>query len=410
LGEAYHAPTMSARGSKELAESAGVSASFVDRLVDLGILAAAEDGSFSDADVYRVRFVESSDRGGLSVEAIARAIHEGRFSLAFLDGTQFRWASLSAQTYAEVADQVGVPLEFVLAFEEALGKVRPAPNDPAPSDLEALLEAPRVAIDAGVIDDRTHLRLIGVYADALRRIAETEGDVFHRLIEVPRLEAGMSHGEMLEVVNPIGAELTPGMEKLVLGIYRRQQERVWTDDGVQHMESAIEAMGLYERPERPTAFAFLDLTGYTRLTEERGDEAAAELAADLTQLVQGEVGRRDGKSIKWLGDGVMSSFRDPAAAVLSTIEVSRRTGEVGLPPAHAGIAVGPVIFQDGDYYGRTVNLASRLAGLAEPGQTLVDADVVRLVGERDDIDFHSLGDVPVKGMASSIEVFEAALR
>jgi adenylate cyclase len=401
---------MDARGSKELAERAGVPASFVERLVDLGIVTAAEDGTFSDADVYRVRFVESSDRGGLSVEAIARAIHEGRFSLAFLDGTQFRWASLSPRTYAEVADQVGVPLDFVLAFEEALGKVRPAPDDPAPSDLEALLEAPRVAIDAGVVDDRTHLRLIGVYADALRRIAETEGDVFHRLIEVPRLEAGMTHGEMLEEVNPIGAELTPGMEKLVLGIYRRQQERVWTDDGVQHMESAIEAMGLYERPARPTAFAFLDLTGYTRLTEERGDEAAAELAADLTQLVQGEVGRRDGKSIKWLGDGVMSSFRDPAAAVLSTIEVSRRTSEVGLPPAHAGIAVGPVIFQDGDYYGRTVNLASRLAGLAEPGQTLVDAEVVRLVGERGDIDFHGLGDVPVKGMASPIEVFEAALR
>jgi adenylate cyclase len=401
---------MEARGSEELAERAGVPASFVERLVDLGIVTAAEDGTFSDADVYRVRFVESSDRGGLSVEAIARAIHEGRFSLAFLDGTQFRWASLSPRTYAEVADQVGVPLDFVLAFEEALGKVRPAPDDPAPSDLEALLEAPRVAIDAGVVDDRTHLRLIGVYADALRRIAETEGDVFHRLIEVPRLEAGMTHGEMLEEVNPIGAELTPGMEKLVLGIYRRQQERVWTDDGVQHMESAIEAMGLYERPARPTAFAFLDLTGYTRLTEERGDEAAAELAADLTQLVQGEVGRRDGKSIKWLGDGVMSSFRDPAAAVLSTIEVSRRTSEVGLPPAHAGIAVGPVIFQDGDYYGRTVNLASRLAGLAEPGQTLVDAEVVRLVGERGDIAFRGLGDVPVKGMASPIEVFEAALR
>jgi adenylate cyclase len=69
-----------------------------------------------------------------------------------------------------------------------------------------------------------------------------------------------------------------------------------------------------------------------------------------------------------------------------------------------------VIFQDGDYYGRTVNLASRLAGLAEPGQTLVDAEVVRLVGERGDIDFHGLGDVSVKGMASPIEVFEAALR
>jgi class 3 adenylate cyclase len=401
---------VSARGPKELAERAGVPAAFVDRLVDLGIVAAAEDGTFSDADVYRVWFVWASDRGGLSVEAIARAIHEGRFSLAFLDGSQFRWASLSPRTYAEVADQVGIPLEFVLAFEEALGKVRPAPDDPAPSDLEALLEAPRVAIDAGVVDDRTHLRLIAVYADALRRIAETEGDVFHRLIEVPRLEAGLSHGEMLEVVNPIGAELTPGMEKLVLGIYRRQQERVWTDDGVQHMESAIEAMGLYERPERQTAFAFLDLTGYTRLTEERGDEAAAGLAAELTHLVQGEVGRRDGKAVKWLGDGVMFSFHDPAAAVLATIEVGRRTGDVGLPPAHAGIAVGPVIFQDGEYYGRTVNLAARLAGLAKPGQTLVDAEVVRLAGERDDVGFRALGAVPLKGMMEPIKVYEALPR
>ena len=400
---------MSVRGSKELAERAGVPASFVDRLVELGIVEAAEDGSFSDADVYRVRFVESSDRGGLSVEAIARAIQEERFSLAFLDGTQFRWASLSPQTYAEVADKVGVPLEFVLAFEEALGKVRPEAEDAAPEDLAGMLEMPRLAFEAGA-EPLTNLRLIRVYADALSRIAETEGDVFHREIEMPRLAAGLSHGEMLEVVNPIGAKLTPALEELVLAVYRRQQERVWTDDGVGHMESAIEAMGLYERPERPTAFAFLDLTGYTRLTEERGDEAAAELAADLTQLVQGEVGRRDGKSIKWLGDGVMSSFRDPAAAVLSTIEVSHRTGEIGLPPAHAGIAVGPVIFQDGDYYGRTVNLASRLAGLAEPGQTLVDAEVVRLVGVRDDIDFRGLGDVPVKGMTSPVQVYEAALR
>jgi len=215
---------------------------------------------------------------------------------------------------------------------------------------------------------------------------------------------------MLEVVNRIGAELAPGMEKLVLGIYRRQQERVWTDDGVQHMESAIEAMGLYERPERPTAFAFLDLTGYTRLTDERGDEAAAGLAADLTELVHGEVVRRDGKAVKWLGDGVMFSFRDPAAAVLATMEVGRRTRDVGLPPAHAGIAVGPVIFQDGDYYGRTVNLAARLAGFAKPGQTLVDAEVVRLAGERDDIGFRELGAVPLKGMMRPVEVFEALRR
>jgi adenylate cyclase len=103
----------------------------------------------------------------------------------------------------------------------------------------------------------------------------------------------------------------------------------------------------------------------------------------------------------------MFSFRDPAAAVLATIEVGRRTGDVGLPPAHAGVAAGPVIFQEGDYYGRTVNLASRLAGAAEPGQTLVDAEVVRLAGDRQDLGFSSLGEISLKGMSSPVEVYEA---
>jgi adenylate cyclase len=93
--------------------------------------------------------------------------------------------------------------------------------------------------------------------------------------------------------------------------------------------------------------------------------------------------------------------------VLATIEVGRRTGDVGLPPAHAGVAVGPVIFQDGDYYGRTVNLASRLAGAAESGQTLVDAEVVRLVGDRDDLGFTSIGEVRLKGLSAPIEAYEA---
>jgi adenylate cyclase len=103
----------------------------------------------------------------------------------------------------------------------------------------------------------------------------------------------------------------------------------------------------------------------------------------------------------------MFSFRDPAAAVLATIEVGRRTGDVGLPLAHAGVAAGPVIFQDGDYYGRTVNLASRLAGAAQPGQTLVDAEIVRLAGDHDELGFTTIGKISLKGMSSPIEAFEA---
>jgi adenylate cyclase len=313
---------------------------------------------------------------------------------------------VSSRTYREVAQDLGLPVGFVLAFEEASGRVRPEPDDAAPADLPVMLEAPRRAIAAGV-DPEVELRLVRVFAESLNRVVASDAHVFHRHIEMPLLEQGATHGEMLEIVNEIGADLDLRTEELVMAIYRRQQERVWTDDGVQHMESAIEAMGLYERTERPTAVAFLDLTGYTRLTEERGDEAAAQIAADLAALVQQEVGRRGGRAVKWLGDGVMFSFRDAAAAVLATIEVGRRTGEVGLPPAHAGVTAGPVIFQDGDYYGRTVNLASRLAGEAEPGQTLVDAEVVRLAGGGDTVGFRRIGEVGLKGISSPVEVFEA---
>ena len=141
---AYHAFTVTARSPNELAVRAGVPAAFVERLVDLGIVAAADDGTFSDADVYKVRFVRSSDLGGLSIEAIARAIRERRFSLAFMEGTHYRWAALSSRTYAEVANETGFSVDLVLSFEEALGKVRPEPDDPAPEDLISMLEVPRV--------------------------------------------------------------------------------------------------------------------------------------------------------------------------------------------------------------------------------------------------------------------------
>jgi adenylate cyclase len=76
---------------------------------------------------------------------------------------------------------------------------------------------------------------------------------------------------------------------------------------------------------------FLDLTGYTRLTEERGDAAAAELAARLAGLVRRSALEHGGTPVKWLGDGVMFYFRAPAAAVLAAVEMVEVVGRHGLP-------------------------------------------------------------------------------
>ena len=96
------------------------------------------------------------------------------------------------------------------------------------------------------------------------------------------------------------------------------------------------------------------------MTEERGDEAAAELAARLTPLVQRTAERHGGKVVKWLGDGVMFHFREPTGGVVAALEMIGAIAAAGLPPAHVGLHTGPVVFQGGDYFGRTVNLAARI--------------------------------------------------
>src|SRR4029450_2012654 len=126
--------------------------------------------------------------------------------------------------------------------------------------------------------------------------------------------SGMTEGEMLAAQADLGSQMTPLLEQVLLAIYHGQQEHTRRRVLVGEVEGALEAAGLYRRVERPPAMCFLDLTGYTRLTEERGDQAAAELAARLAGLVRRAALEHDGMPVKWLGDGVMFYFRAPAAA------------------------------------------------------------------------------------------------
>ncbi len=112
-----------------------------------------------------------------------------------------------------------------------------------------------------------------------------------------------------------------------------------------------------------------------------------------------------GTRVKWLGDGVMVHFRDAASAVRATLEIVERAPAVGLP-AHAGIAAGPVVMQDGDYFGRTVNLASRIAGGATAGQTLVSQPVPEFA-DGEGLAFREVGLVRLKGFADPVTVYEA---
>ena len=83
-----------------------------------------------------------------------------------------------------------------------------------------------------------------------------------------------------------------------------------------------------------------------------------------------------GRAVKWLGDGVMLHFPNPGAGAVAALDMVDEIVGAGLPPAHVGLHAGPVIFQEGDYYGQTVNLASRIADYAQAGEVIVSRSVV----------------------------------
>jgi adenylate cyclase len=385
---------------------AGVDPGYVDRLVDLGILRPGTGDAFSPGDVRRARWVHSLERAGVPLDGMAAAVRDGALSFSFLDASAFdRFAGVSSTTFRELSDRTGVPLELLKVVREAVGFAEPKPEDHVRDDELSVVPVIELQLSSGfrpvVIEQ--WLRVCG---DSLRRIAETETDWYRTEVVQPLLEAGMTEGEMLEAQTDLGSRMAPLTEKALLGIYHRQQEHAWSKSAVEGVEGALERAGLYSRLHRAPAVCFLDITGYTRLTEERGDEAAADLAARLGTLVRRFSQERGGKPVKWLGDGVMFYFEEPGNAVLAALDMVEGVATHALPPAHVGIHAGPVVFQEGDYFGRTVNIAARIAEYARPGEVLVSQDIVD-AADGAPVTFTEIGPVELKGVSGTLSLHTA---
>jgi adenylate cyclase len=397
---------MSGYTKQEVAQRAGVDPGYVDRLVQLGILTPAAADACSPGDVLRARWVQSLERAGVPLEGLASAVRDGVLSFSFLDVAAYdQFAGLSATTFQQLSAQTGIPLELLTVVREAVGFAEPRPQDHLHHNELSVVPLIQLQLSKGfrpVVIERW-LRVCG---DSLRRIAEAEAAWWNSEVEVALLASGMTEGEMLQAQADLGSQMTPLIDQALLAIYHGQQEHTWSQVFVEHVESALEQVGLYRRLERPPAMCFLDITGYTRLTEERGDEAAADLAARLAHLVRRSSQEHGGTPVKWLGDGVMFYFPEPGDAVLAAVEMVEMVRSHGLPPAHVGIHAGPVVFQEGDYFGRTVNIAARIAEYARQGEVLVSQEVVD-GADRRPVTFTEIGPVELKGVPRTLQLYIA---
>jgi adenylate cyclase len=392
---------------REVAERANVPEDFVRRLVGIGAL-PGEDGGLGPREVRRARLLHSWEAAGLSVETIVALVDRGALSLGFLDAPVMATPERLDRSYEQLATDRGVPVAFLQAVHQALGFAPPDPGARAGQDDVAMLDLAELFRGAGV-DDEATLRLLATYADSLRRIAKAEADYYEANIERPLRRRGLDEPQLIQFGTRLGDRAVALLERAIFMLYRRHREHVWTDHAINHVEEALERSGSRERVPQPPAICFVDLTGYTQLTEERGDQVAARVAGRLASLVNDISRSRGGRPVRWLGDGGMFHFRESRTAVLAGLDMVERAPAADLPPAHVGIHTGPVISQDGDVYGRTVNLAARIAAYARAGQVVVSEETAHRSGDHQ-LRLEPLGAVDLKGVAEPLPLYQAFRR
>ncbi len=376
------------------------------RLVNLSILAPEGGERFSSGDVRRVLMAKSLEDAGIALEDVATAIQRGALSLDFLDAPSFeRFAHLSAESFQQVSDRARIPLEVLTGLREAVGMAPPSPDDRLREDEMAIVPFIELQIAEGFRPAAIE-RVLRVQGDSTRRIADQEAAWWRSEVMGPAIVAdGASEG----ISNAdLTARIAPVMEEAVVAMYHLQQARAWTANLIEGFEELMAKAGIRSRLERLPAICFLDITGYTRLTQEWGDDRAANLASTVERLVQRISVQRGGKTIKWLGDGVMFYFDEPGDGVLAALEMVDGLAGAELPPAHVGLHTGPVLFQEGDYFGQTVNLSARIGEYARPGEVLVSQAVAE-ASEGKGIRFGDIGPVELKGVSGTVHPLRANL-
>jgi adenylate cyclase len=387
---------------EEVASRAGVDDAYVRRLMELGALQGQGDG-YGERDVHRVALLRAWEAASLAPESILTAVRQGELSFSFLETPGWALHERPDLTYRELSEQQAVPLPLLLGLHEAIGFQAPSPDERVRQDEPVMVELARTLLEAGASEAAVR-RMFHLYADNLRRLATAEAELYQAEVARRLQREGMTETELMSYGSQLGQRMTPSVHRTLLGIYERHRQHVWTESSISLAEAALERAGLYQRVSRPPAVCFVDLTGYTRLTEERGDEVAARLAASLAALVEDISRRHGGKPIRWLGDGGMFLFKEPTAGMMAALEMVEGAPGAGLPPTHIGIHAGPVISQDGDVFGRTVNIAARIAARAKAGEVLTSTETVELV-EDARLRFVRVGPVSLKGIARPVTLY-----
>jgi adenylate cyclase len=248
------------------------------------------------------------------------------------------------------------------------------------------------------------LQLVRVYGQAIAQMADAEVRLFHLYVHEPLMRSGATGIETAEEMHDLAREVLPLASPVMDQVHQRFLQYFVEQDVVGHMESDLETEEIDLGRMRVT-IAFADLAGYTRLTEEEGELEAVDAVERFVEAVETTL-PDDARVIKTIGDEVMIVGSDPAA--LTDWAVGFQQLYLSQAPARIGIHYGNALYRDGDYYGRAVNIASRVGARSAGGEVLATRPVVERAGPH--LEFDRVAEVRLKGFTESTEIFIARQR
>jgi adenylate cyclase len=379
----------------EAARRSGVPASTLKRWAAEKVLPVRR-GRWTVAAAAQARVVARMRERGHSLDELRRAGREGRLAFGFVEEL-FPGAEEQA-TIAEVAAETGLEPELIERILAILGTPLGQERLLDPDDVRALRHCARVL--AAGFPLVAFLQIVRVYVQSLRRIAETEVRLFHLYVHEPMIRDALPELEIAEEMGELAADILPLAAPLTEYLHTRYLRYFMEQDVVGHMETDLGAPAS-DLGQVPVTLCFIDLTGFTRYTEEEGDREALDVVENFVETVEATL-PAEATIVKTIGDEVMVVSPEPGSLTEWAVALLDRFPR--RPRPRVGIHYADAVYRDGDYFGTHVNLVHRVVGRAQAGEVLVTDRVTGSLSGRG-LSCEPIGEVNLKGFPQATPLF-----
>ena len=353
------------------------------------------DGLTGEQRADRLALLERLTADGVPLGELRRGTANG--TIMFLPADRVIVGN-ERYTAAQVAELTGVDLDFLVAVRRAMGLPIPEPEEAVYSEAE--LESVRmihVARAAGISDEEM-LELHRVLGRGLAQAAESLRALPLRMV----LQPGISEHDLAYRYAQAVSQLYPLVDPLVSNVLLLHLRHAAQSEVV----SAMERSGGRLPGSREIAVCFADLVGFTRLGEEVQAEELGHLAGRLEALAT-EIVEPPVRLVKTIGDAAMLTSAQPEPLLNAALTLVDAADEEGhdFPQLRAGIAQGAALSRAGDWFGRPVNLASRITSVARPGSVLAGREVHE--SAREAYRWSYAGERRLRGVREPVPLFRA---